>query len=416
MLAAGVVPLEPYRDSKTPWRSRCLACDGVVAPTYNHIQQTGYGCRHCGIARRARSKMRDAATMDVAYRRLGGIPAVPYPGVDKPWPGQCTTCARSLSRTWKAIETSGYFCTYCSGERVIPEEAFAAMIAAGCIPLDPYGSSGAKWRCQCHRCHRTIYPRYDSIKSGQSPCAYCAHRLVDPDEARQVMIDAGAIPESRFPGALKPWASVCSRCAQPVTPVYNNVLKGHDPCLYCSGNQISESDAHALVATHHLQPLEPFRQAGLVWRCRCVDCGSTARVVLTRLKFSGSRGCPACQRSGFRRLAPAQVYLLHNDRLDVYKIGVTNQFNYRIREHSRFGFAPLVLPDGQRTMWPVSLGQQALVVEAVILQLWRVTMRLPQALTPDDMPQHGATETARLTNTQLELTLALLNAECHAVA
>jgi hypothetical protein len=411
MLAAGLVPLEPYRGSKAPWRCRCLTCGNEVTPTYNKVQQKNHGCRFCGIAHRAEAKMHDPDRMAAEYRRLGGVPDGPYPGVDVPWPGRCAVCRRVLTRTWRKIELSGYFCTYCSGERVIPEEAVAAMLAAGCTPLEPYTTSDTPWRSQCHRCHRVITPTYGCIKAGQTPCAYCAHRRVDPDEARQLMIDAGVIPEGRFPGALAYWLSVCSRCAEEVTPVYNNVLKGHDPCWYCSGNRISTTEAHALVKAADLEPLEEYQRAGSVWLCRCTRCGSTARTVLTRLKFTGARGCPLCQRGGFRAHEPACVYLMHHPVRQAYKIGVTNQFEFRIREHRRYGFVPLELPDGVPSVWAVAVGEQALAIEDAVLRLWRVGLRLPQALTPEDMPQNGATETARLDPSDLALTLQVVHEE-----
>lgn len=411
MIAAGLIPLERYNGSKTPWRCRCVACGREITPRYNTVHQNKQGCRYCGIERRARYQMRDSVAMEAEYRRLGGIPAVSYTGVDELWPGTCSKCKRPLARTWKAIEKSGYFCTFCSGERVIPEQAFAAMLSAGCTPLEPYTFSDARWRCQCHKCFRTIYPSYDSIKRGQTPCAYCAHRLVDPDEARQLLIDAGAIPKTTFPGALRPWPSVCSRCAEEVTPVYNAVLKGHDPCRYCSGNRISTTDAVALAAAADLEPLDEYQQAGEVWLCRCTRCGSTARTVLTRLKFAGARGCPVCKRGGFRAHEPACIYLLYNAASNTYKIGVTNQHEFRIREHRRYGFTSLQLADGTQSIWPIEIGERALAIENAVLTLWRVKLRLPQALAPKDMPQNGATETAQLGPAELQMTLDLLRRE-----
>jgi hypothetical protein len=99
------------------------------------------------------------------------------------------------------------------------------MLAAGCTPLEPYTTSETRWQCQCHNCSLTIYSRYDSIKSGQTPCAYCAHRLVDPDEARQLLIESGVIPTIDYPGALAAWPSVRSRCANEVTPIYKTLSR-----------------------------------------------------------------------------------------------------------------------------------------------------------------------------------------------
>jgi hypothetical protein len=105
---------------------------------------------------------------------------------------------------------------------------------------------------------------------------------------------------------------------------------------------------------------------------------------------------------------------MHDPVRKVYKIGVTNQFEFRIREHRRYGFVPLELPDGVPSVWPVAVGEQALAIEDTVLQLWRVGLRLPQALTPEDMPQNGATETARLSPSDLALTLQVVHRELRA--
>lgn len=107
-----------------------------------------------------------------------------------------------------------------------------------------------------------------------------------------------------------------------MTPVYDNVLKGHVACWYGSGNRISAADAHALIAAADLKPLEEYRQAGQTWNCQCLRCDSIALTVLTRLKFTGARDCPRCQRGGFRTHEPACMYHVHDGRRDVYKIGV----------------------------------------------------------------------------------------------
>src|SRR4051812_20178471 len=104
MLGAQLLPLEPYTDSKTPWRCRCLSCGAEdITPTYNKVQQENHGCRHCGIERRARLKRHDPLQMEAAYRRLGGIPDGGYTGVDDPWPGVCAEVGHRVVRTWRQI-------------------------------------------------------------------------------------------------------------------------------------------------------------------------------------------------------------------------------------------------------------------------------------------------------------------------
>lgn len=47
MLDHGFQPLEPYRNSHSPWPCRCLTCGSEVAPTYSNIRNGSGGCRFC---------------------------------------------------------------------------------------------------------------------------------------------------------------------------------------------------------------------------------------------------------------------------------------------------------------------------------------------------------------------------------
>jgi hypothetical protein len=47
MLLANLRPLEPYIDSKTKWKCKCLRCGEIVRPKYNTIQIGGGGCTNC---------------------------------------------------------------------------------------------------------------------------------------------------------------------------------------------------------------------------------------------------------------------------------------------------------------------------------------------------------------------------------
>jgi hypothetical protein len=47
MLGANLLPLEPYKDSKTKWKCKCLRCGEIVKPKYNTVQIGGGGCSNC---------------------------------------------------------------------------------------------------------------------------------------------------------------------------------------------------------------------------------------------------------------------------------------------------------------------------------------------------------------------------------
>ena len=51
MKRAGLKPLEPYSNSKKPWKCKHLKCGRIVSPTYNAIQRGQGGCIFCaGLA------------------------------------------------------------------------------------------------------------------------------------------------------------------------------------------------------------------------------------------------------------------------------------------------------------------------------------------------------------------------------
>ena len=47
MLESKLQPLEPYKDSKSPWKSRCLECGKTVSPTISNIKNGQNGCGFC---------------------------------------------------------------------------------------------------------------------------------------------------------------------------------------------------------------------------------------------------------------------------------------------------------------------------------------------------------------------------------
>ena len=50
MLGAGIEPLEPYRNSTSPWRSKCLVCDEEISPTLKNVMNQ-HGCAYCANLR-----------------------------------------------------------------------------------------------------------------------------------------------------------------------------------------------------------------------------------------------------------------------------------------------------------------------------------------------------------------------------
>ncbi len=47
MIKNGIEPKEPYTNSITPWKCKCLVCGRIVYPQYSSVRQGRGGCRYC---------------------------------------------------------------------------------------------------------------------------------------------------------------------------------------------------------------------------------------------------------------------------------------------------------------------------------------------------------------------------------
>ncbi|MGI8335213.1 hypothetical protein ACRYCC_35135 [Actinomadura scrupuli] len=393
MRDAGLEPMEPYPgQNKAPWRCRCLGCGAIVSPRYNTIQQgTALGCNRCGIERRGLARRIPEDQAVAAMQAAGAEPLEPYPGSMRSWKCKCLSCGREISPTLHNVKASQNPCGYCSGTRVDVQQAIQAMRDAGVEPLEDFPGSDEPWPSQCLRCHRKVAPRYSSIKQGQTGCAYCAGRLVDPAEAVELMREAGVEPQKPWPGSDTDWPCVCLTCNRAISPRYNNVRRGNAPCAYCAGAVVDPVLAIKLMQDKGYEPLEPYPGSGVPWECRHLPCGG---IVFPR--YSGIRagygGCTTCAKYGFTDSEPAYIYLVHSADHRAYKLGISNRGDYRLAEHRRYGWH-LCTIDGKACLWPVTEGRIARKIERAIRDWWRLDLTAPPAVGSNDMPQRGYTET-----------------------
>ena len=136
MLKAGLKPLEPYKNSTSPWKCQCQKCGAICKPRYGDISsnQNRGGCRTCG------------------YKKLSK----------------------------KTLFSS--------------KDAQKIMIKAGYKPLVPYVNSRTKWKSECLKCGNLIFPKFNSIRSGKGGCRNCgneklgARRRFGSDKAIEIML------------------------------------------------------------------------------------------------------------------------------------------------------------------------------------------------------------------------------------
>jgi len=380
-ISKGFKPLEPYPGSARPWRSKCLKCGFIVQPYLGRVK-SGIGCGVCS------KRIVVPAEAVKVMLKANLKPLEKFPGSRNKWRSLCLKCHKEVSPKYSDINQGDGGCKYCGGHFVEPEAAILLMKSQGLIPQTPYKNSGTKWHCICNKCGRDVYPNYNQIQQGQSGCAYCAKRKVDPKEAKQVLIKAGVTPLVKFPGARKPWKSRCNKCKRIVTPFYSPVANlGYNPCLYCAGKKVDAKSAFQTMLNAGLTPLEKYQRADKGWRCTCNKCGKIVTPTYTAIRV-GQGGCKYCTNKGLDYNAPAFLYLITHQKFESHKIGIGNYKtrNNRIDEHKKTGWILFQNLD-------FDTGEQAFQVEQETLLWIRETKKIPQFLSKSEMPQGGETET-----------------------
>ena len=120
------------------------------------------------------------------------------------------------------------------------------------------------------------------------------------ETASAVMEAAGFEPLVSYPGAGKPWRSLCTRCGTVRTPTLNNVYSKGTGCGPCSTRTrraaALAAEAPAAIADMEadgLTPLEDYPGSRVPWRCLCQGCGEERTPMLCNVR-AGHHGCQPC--------------------------------------------------------------------------------------------------------------------------
>jgi len=180
-----------------------------------------------------------------------------------------------------------------------PKKAEQIMRSAGAIPLEPFKSTAAKWKCKCKKCKSVVYPRYNTVNSLKTnPCRKCAalemgarKRAKVEKKNISIMKLAKLSPLVPYPGNNIPWKSKCLRCKKIVSPHFISV-KGGSGCIYCAGRKVDEIDVRAYFKRAGYVPIGAYPGIRNRWKSRHKPCGKIVYPEYNKVKRG--RGCPVC--------------------------------------------------------------------------------------------------------------------------
>jgi len=379
-ISKGIEPLEPYPGASKPWKSKCMNCGKIISPHYSRVK-SGTGCVYC--AGKKVTPEEAVAIMLTAQLR----PLEPYPGAKKNWKSFCLRCNRKVAPTYGDVRLGEGGCKFCGKSFVDANEARELMISKGLIPQVPYPGNGKPWHCLCAKCGRDIYPHYNSVNGRNSGCKYCKGVFVDAIDAENLMREHNLLPLTPYPGASTPWKCTCMVCGKNVSPQYSAIVQGQGSCKYCSRKVVDPEDAIQVMLSKNLEPLEPYSRADGPWKCRCMKCDKTVTPSYVSVN-GGQGGCKYCATSGIDYSASAFIYLMTNQGKGAHKIGIGTDKtrDNRIRAHKR---------DGWEVYKSVSIAtaEEAEKIEFQVLKWLREVMNLPPYLSKKEMRRGGYSET-----------------------
>jgi Zn finger protein HypA/HybF involved in hydrogenase expression len=241
MREAKLEPLEDFKLSNAKWKCKCLGCESIVYPSYSSIQSGYGGCKKCG-----RKKIGDKSRLDqmVAIRRMKAAnwePVEPYVSSNKPWKCRCLDCGNISSPTYAHIQQGRKGCKTCgivkhaNARRMPQEDATKIANDSGFIPLEPYKGRHYPWKCECMKCHQVVHPYLAGMLDGNG-CLNCSGLVINPKEARALMIKNNIEPLIDYPGAGVPWKSRCLKCQKEVYPRYSSIKMNIGGCKYCASH------------------------------------------------------------------------------------------------------------------------------------------------------------------------------------
>ena len=165
---AGGLPLEPYKNSHSRWKIKCLKCKQISHPMLSNINKGQGICIYC----RPKSPVvtQENAMRFIASKNMKALAS--YRSAQSKWKLQCLICGKTDLYVYSWMKSQNYGCVYCSRHKVDPKDVHSKFWRMGFEPLEPYISARKGIKSRCLSCNKVYSKTFDSLQSGRG-CKYC---------------------------------------------------------------------------------------------------------------------------------------------------------------------------------------------------------------------------------------------------
>jgi hypothetical protein len=271
--------LQPYTNSRTPIKAKCLVCQNTIYPTLSRLR-AGVGCLYCGRVKSSTARLipKDIALRDFKIAKLRVLSE--YKNSHQILKVQCLVCKKFSTKSYKDLK---------SGRR-------------------------------CYTCGRA-----DSARKRRLSLQY-----INEISKRQQMILLGEPKPGKQNSKFK-----CLQCQRVIEMTIFSIQRGAS-CRFCSRTEVDPKEAQKYMIKNHLKPLESYLKSAAPWKCRCLKCKNIVYPTYNRVKTFGG-GCIYCRSAGYNPSYEGYIYLLFSPKFDSYKLGISN-IKGRIRAHELKGW------------------------------------------------------------------------------
>lgn len=319
MLAAGLVPLEPYSGVAKSWLCRCEQCGRELRTRLVGVRR-GSGCKYCA------QYGPDLAGPCVLYV----IEHYEW-GATKVGIGACVgynSRLRQHERTgWTVVET-WEFETGASAfdveQAVLDELRDAQLVPFLTAKTMPNGwtETSDRQRVSATYLCSLVENARKLMTSNVGPSQrrrLSANGLIDPEEAATQLRAAGFEPSVPYPGrANLAWAATCRSCGAEGRPRLNGIRSRGSSCRACraraAGAKKAAANADAAIALMRaagFEPVDPYPGNATPWRARCMNCDTVSTPRYSNVKQGST--CGVCRKG--RQSHPGPSALLSKEQI-----------------------------------------------------------------------------------------------------